>query len=92
MGLLSSMFGQRLACDTCGRAFRPDLEDDSLPDGGALRRFACPHCGHQYFVARISARGVALTKEIQELNLRSRGASKTLKWLRSELRKEVNRP
>ena len=92
MSFLSSMFGQRLACDKCGRSFKPELVDDQLPDGGALRRFACPHCGVQYFVARISARGVALTREIQELNLRSRGASKTLKWLRNELRKEVNRP
>lgn len=88
MSFLAALFGSRVRCSDCGRAFKPNLVDDPLPDGGALRRFACPHCGQQYIVAKISAKGVRLIEELNETPLIRQDR---IKKLRAQIRHEVTR-
>ena len=88
MPRLSSFFGPRVRCDQCLKTFRPKLEDDALPDGGVLRRFACPRCGQQTLVARISARGLALQAELQNTPVNDQ---RRIAELRKQLKVEVTR-
>lgn len=75
----------------CGEIFEPDLVDVAREDGGVRRQFACPSCGRVYPVADITAHGVALMEELQDVELRSSDAERTIATIREELKGEVTR-
>lgn len=87
--MFRSLFEPRIRCAECSRTFRPNLEDDLLPDGGVLRRFMCPHCGTQHLVARISLRGRMLMEELQNTPI---SQQRRIRELRKMIKREVNRP
>lgn len=99
--ILAALFGPRVRCDECGRAFSPKLRDDPTPSGGMWRHFNCPRCGHHYDVATISPRGVQIAEEIRELTLGNRRGDESsdqlrrnalaIRLLRRQMAREVTR-
>jgi len=80
-----------VTCSRCGRAFQPRLEDEPLNDGSVKRLFRCTRCGWEHPVARISAYGLKLTEELQNVVVSAPDAKKTIARLRKQLKKEVTR-
>ena len=69
----------------CGKRFSPALKEE--PHGDGVRQFfVCPHCNQIYLVAKITARGLEIRKQIQAAKDR-----KEVERLQGEMRKEVVR-
>lgn len=77
-----------VACNTCGRLFKPELEDELQDDGSVKRLFRCVRCGWEFPVARISSRGLELTVELQDTPIKD---TKRIAEIRKALKKEVTR-
>lgn len=92
-GLLERLQRGTIVCDSCRRRFNPQLIDKRDPDseGGVLRMFQCPRCGAEYMVARITARGMSLMQEIQDVVVSAPGARRTIQKLQRQLKSEVKR-
>jgi transcription elongation factor Elf1 len=62
-------------CDKCRQSFKIRPLERQLEDGGEEHYFACPRCGAEYVMARISARGVELRARMAELRKRLEAAA-----------------
>lgn len=51
-------------CDGCTQEFTIDVRADVGEDGGEVMYFVCPHCERRYDVARVSAEGVRLRRQM----------------------------
>lgn len=92
MTLIEKIIGgaPKVTCGECTYPFVPILRDVPSKDGGAVRRFECPHCGHVIDVAVFTRRGVELMNQVQEAaELQD---LVLLGKLQKKLQKEVRRP
>lgn len=71
-------------CDRCRHNFRIQPQQRPLEGGGESHFFACPRCGAEYVMARITARGVELRTHMAEIRgqLRTAGGEEREKLLR----------
>ena len=51
-------------CDGCTQEFTIDVRADVGEDGREVMYFVCPHCERRYDVARVSAEGVRLRRQM----------------------------
>lgn len=89
MSIFERLYRDTIVCENCRRRFKSNLEDRPWPGGGVMRMFQCSRCGQEYYVARISARGVELMAAIQETDVTNK---KEIKRLQKLLKAEVTRP
>lgn len=92
MNVFDKLMRGTIVCENCRRRFRQNLEDRPWPGGGVMRMFQCSRCGQEYYVARISARGVAISREIQDLDVTHPKFKQRLHRLQKLLKPEVTRP
>jgi len=64
-------------CDKCRQSFKIQPRERQLEDGAYAEEhyFACPRCGAEYLMARISARGVELRARMAEIRGKLRTAA-----------------
>lgn len=80
------MAKKRLRCDVCRRRFQLRLQETPVDMGGARQWFECPHCGHVYEVAVISALGLEIRERMQTAPVEE------LETLRAAMANEVSKP
>lgn len=87
-----------VSCNKCSMGFVPELLATETESGGEYQRFTCPHCGEEYPVATITARGVKLRSQmtaVERILGRDDGDirkwTKELKSLKKQLSREVKK-
>jgi hypothetical protein len=62
-------------CDKCRHSFKVQPLKRELEGGGQEHYFACPRCGAEYLMARISARGVELRERMAKIRAKLQTAA-----------------
>jgi hypothetical protein len=76
-------------CDACRRHFEPVPRETTLPGGGAVGSFDCPHCRALYESYRISSTGLTIRREMQAAQ--QRGDSGAVDRLAKRLKPHVTK-
>lgn len=81
--------GFRVTCDKCKKKFFPELQEIKHGDG-VKQFFDCLGCKKRYSIAKITARGLEIRKQIQD-EANSKANRAKIEELQKQLKPEVER-
>lgn len=80
-----------VTCDRCEAQTPAQPVEHRLEDGGALQVLPCRVCGHEYPVAQISAKGLALRAHLNKLRASGRPENRAFRRVLERFQAEVTK-
>lgn len=78
-----------MRCTACGKIADANVGERAADSGGLQVYLACGNCGAEYPAAEISAKGVRLQAQLEELRAVGRGDTREFRRLLKRYQREV---